>query len=275
VKLKYFLMSLILIVAGTSVEPSSGQEISPAESRGLHVPENLDAIVIQQHQANSIADLLLQAQPIPRAPKPDCSASMSSFDWRKFGKVSPVQNQVPCGACWAFSAVAALESSFAIETGTQAHGSEQETLDCASPTYSCGGGFHDKAFDYLVDAGVARREDYIYTAKKGDCRAGVTRQYGAINWGFVEGANIPSNTSLKNALCTYGPIATAISSRGWAAKLADGITYSYSTKNPDFYSAYPKGVFKGFLSKQGLTMGTLSLGDLEPSAFRLTHNLRR
>ena len=41
----------------------------------------------------------------------------SAKDWRNEGKVAAVKNQGNCRSCWAFSAVAAVENNYAIETG--------------------------------------------------------------------------------------------------------------------------------------------------------------
>lgn len=44
--------------------------------------------------------------------------SSEGVNWNEKGKVNPVRDQASCGSCWAFSAVAAMESRYAIKTGT-------------------------------------------------------------------------------------------------------------------------------------------------------------
>ena len=55
-----------------------------------------------------------------------------SFDWRKFGVVSPVQDQgFICGACWAFATTGHLESIISIATNSSiVKLSEQQFIDC-------------------------------------------------------------------------------------------------------------------------------------------------
>ncbi len=54
------------------------------------------------------------------------------LDWRDKGVVGPVKNQGQCEVCYAFSATAAIESAWALETGTLVSLSEQQILDCGS-----------------------------------------------------------------------------------------------------------------------------------------------
>ena len=49
---------------------------------------------------------------------PTCQMGMDSdYDWRQHGAVGDVKFQGLCGACWAFSAAATMESAHFIKTG--------------------------------------------------------------------------------------------------------------------------------------------------------------
>merc|ERR1719420_2699482 len=53
-----------------------------------------------------------------------------SVDWTTVdGIVNPVKDQAQCGSCWAFSAVASIESSYALATGKLQSYSEQQVVD--------------------------------------------------------------------------------------------------------------------------------------------------
>ena len=90
-----------------------------------------------------------------------------SVDWRTKGVVNPVKDQQQCGSCWAFSAVAAMESRNAIASGNLLSLSEQQLVDCAGGSYGnlgCDGGDMGAAFQYAHDYGMMLESDYPYTA---------------------------------------------------------------------------------------------------------------
>lgn len=55
----------------------------------------------------------------------DSSVLANEVDWRTKGAVNPVQDQMMCGSCWAFSSIAAMEGSHAIQKGELVKLSEQ------------------------------------------------------------------------------------------------------------------------------------------------------
>lgn len=98
----------------------------------------------------------------------------ANVDWRSKGAVNSVKDQGQCGSCWAFSATAAIESSWFIKRGTLYNLAEQQLVDCGSSTgnYGCNGGWMDYAFQYIINfGGQDLTSDYPYTARDGACRA--------------------------------------------------------------------------------------------------------
>jgi len=76
--------------------------------------------------------------------------------------IYPVKDQGPCGSCWAFSAVAAIEGIAC--KGTL---SEQQLMDCMpdqAGTGGCGGGWQDLAMQWLAKGhGSCTEASYPYT----------------------------------------------------------------------------------------------------------------
>ncbi|KII69928.1 Digestive cysteine proteinase 3 [Thelohanellus kitauei] len=83
-----------------------------------------------------------------------------SIDWRVFGVVSPIQDQLACGCGYAFSGIGAIESHYAIKKGYLPLLSEQEIIDCTDRfgNYGCYGGWAVNVFEFSMSRGLVIRD---------------------------------------------------------------------------------------------------------------------
>ncbi|KAG2503586.1 hypothetical protein BBO99_00009676 [Phytophthora kernoviae] len=70
-----------------------------------------------------------------------------------------------CGSCWAFAAIAALESAVCLAGQPLVPLSEQQVVDCDVTSYGCQGGWPGNALEYIQSAGgVCTEDDYPYVS---------------------------------------------------------------------------------------------------------------
>nr|XP_009666030.1 PREDICTED: cathepsin S-like [Struthio camelus australis] len=144
-------------------------------------------------------------RPMPGSKVPD------TMDWREKGCVTSVKNQGACGACWAFSAVGALEAQVKLKTGKLVSLSAQNLVDCSRRygNEGCGGGWRTKAFQYIIDnQGIDSDDSYPYRAQDGVCHYNPAVRAASCS-SYVE---LPHGDEgvLKDAIANVGPVSVSI-----------------------------------------------------------------
>ncbi|EAY00763.1 Clan CA, family C1, cathepsin L-like cysteine peptidase [Trichomonas vaginalis G3] len=162
------------------------------------------------------------------------SKANDCIDWRSKGVVNPIQDQGQCGSCWAFSAIQAQESQYAITSGELQKLSEQNLVDCVTTCDGCEGGLMTNAYDYVIkyqDGKFMLENDYPYTAYYYDCLfdtdKAVSNIVSYIN--VVEG----DENDLATKISTNGPAAVAIDASHYSFQL-----YSQGIYNEPSCSSY-------------------------------------
>jgi len=147
-----------------------------------------------------------------------------SMDWRDHGLVTPVKNQGQCGSCWAFAAVASLEGAWKKAGHSLTSLSEQQLVDCVTSDYGCNGGLPSDGIEWATAHGMASEASYPYKAADGYCH----HNHKAVAH-FTGVRNVQqSETALKNAVGTVGPVAVGIDASHFSFQLYHGGVYHES-----------------------------------------------
>ena len=144
------------------------------------------------------------------------NAVPDAYDWRDYGRVSPVKDQASCGSCWAFSTVANLEGLYYAKKGVMKTFSEQMLVDCDTSDSGCNGGLMQYAFTWLKKNGIMLDSDYPYTGTKGTCRSDKSKYVDMTVSGYKKLGSSWSTWSavdedeIKEFLYETGPLAIAL-----------------------------------------------------------------
>lgn len=155
---------------------------------------------------------------------------LTSVDWSTTAVVTPVKNQGGCGSCWAFSAVAALESLNSLAYNVNGSNfSEQQLVSCAKASpytnYGCSGGWMNNAFNYVIALGITTENAFPYTATNGTC---------TISGGAFKISSYTKVTATCDAVATavqYRPLSVAVDASKWSGYKSGTFKYCNTSRN--------------------------------------------
>jgi len=169
-----------------------------------------------KHKKTKPQALGVEEYPCP-AWTPGSETSPDNVDWVSEGVVTVVKNQQYCGDCWAFSAAACMESSWAMATNTGPVSlSAQQLTDCTSDgsmgfytTDGCNGGFSQNAFAYDIAAGgIETWVQYPFADMQTDCQYNSELSVASFS-GCYDVTN-GDETVLQQGIAQLGPVSVAI-----------------------------------------------------------------
>jgi len=157
----------------------------------------------------------------------------TDYNWVDHGVVNAVKDQASCGSCWSFSANAAMEGRYALDSGKLESFSEQELVDCTNDgaqTCDMGGEMHDGMTEIAFNHGgkINTESQYPYTAQSyGKCKANDAI---AINAQITGYANVTAGDedAMKQAVLQYPVLSIAIDASKFSFQMYSSGVYDES-----------------------------------------------
>ena len=186
----------------------------------------------------------LKAQPAPAMQS--ATALPSSYDLRTYNRVTPVEDQGQCGACWDFATYGSVESallpaethSFSENNLKDLDGFDQTACVAGGDQTECGtcsGGNWQMSSAYLArwSGPINSSDDPYNPTSTNTSPSGLTTQKHLQNvYVFPGRASSTDNATLKNAVMTYGGLYTTMYMVESAPYLsANNISYYYNGAN--------------------------------------------
>jgi C1A family cysteine protease len=132
------------------------------------------------------------------------------WDWREQGKVTSVKDQGSCGSCYAFAAVANVESKLLVDGEATLDLSENNAKECNWYGTSCDGGSYLKMANWFSKKGTVLESCDSYVPRDTTCKSSCAYQKSLLDWRIISGSSVPTPSTLQSYIHTYGPVYTSL-----------------------------------------------------------------
>ncbi len=199
---RFILITIIMVFLGfnsvSGQEPVSGPMLPQTKSdlppRCGFIPPRMDL----SHLRGDRLPATLRGTSLP-----------SRWDWREYDKVTPIRDQGACGSCYAFAAIAALESKLLVDGEPAFDLSENNAKECNWYETSCAGGNFTKLASWFSKEGTVFESCDPYVPIDVSCKTTCLFTKTLLDWRRISGGSIPSPEVLKNYIYNFGPVYTS------------------------------------------------------------------
>jgi len=133
-------------------------------------------------------------------------APPARWDWREHGVVTAVQDQGNCPSCYAFAALANIESRLLVEGADSYDFSENNAKECNWYETDCTFGSYLKMANWFSKKGLVLESCDPYVDVDVPCNASCPYIVSLLDWRYISTTSVPSTEVLKAYIYNYGPV---------------------------------------------------------------------
>lgn len=140
-------------------------------------------------------------------------STISTWDWREEGGVTPIKFQASCGACWVFGTMAMVEGNIKAINGTEYDLSEEHAKECNWESLHginpCDGGYTDQVINVFTRDGMVMEDIAGYHSTWRGCNQSWTPALRMTGWNLISVGTADTDV-LKNYIYNYGPVVSTM-----------------------------------------------------------------
>jgi C1A family cysteine protease len=162
----------------------------------------------------------------------------TKWDWREQGVITRVQDQNPCGACYAFASLANFESKLQMDGAGIYDFSENNAKECPWHDPSCVGSNYWEMAGWFSQKGTVLESCDPYVNHDVSCKTTCPYIKTLLDWRFIS-YGVPETNVLKGYIQTYGPVYTSM----YAGDYFDTEWWQEFSHHDGSYTLYYEGTY--------------------------------